>query len=129
MAASEICTCLAVMCLYRHRKSTNLCSCISNTSYLSIDCFRFCRLTVIFDLGLQTLRAVTDGKIHVELERARLTRQLSQIRESEGKISEAADLLSEVQVRFFIMPMQAACCHVVKWQQCSIIGSCVNCLF
>jgi len=46
----------------------------------------------------QTLRAVTDGKIHVELERARLTRQLAKIRESEGKVAEAADLMSEVQV-------------------------------
>ena len=46
----------------------------------------------------QTLRAVTEGKIHVELERARLTRQLAKIRESEGKVAEAADLMSEVQV-------------------------------
>lgn len=58
-----------------------------------------------------------------------MTRQLSHIRESEGKISEAADLLSEVQVRFFIVSMEATRCQVVKWQQCSIIGSCVNCLF
>lgn len=50
---------------------------------------------------INTLRAVTDGKIHVELERARLTRQLAKIRESEGKIAEAADLLSEVQVETF----------------------------
>ena len=47
---------------------------------------------------VQTLRAVTEGKIHVELERARLTRQLAKIRESEGKVAEAADLMSEVQV-------------------------------
>ena len=46
----------------------------------------------------QTLRAVTEGKIHVELERARLTRQLAKIRESEGKVAEAADLMAEVQV-------------------------------
>ena len=50
---------------------------------------------------IHTLRAVTEGKIHVELERARLTRQLSKIRESEGKIAEAADLLSEVQVETY----------------------------
>ena len=50
---------------------------------------------------IHTLRAVTDGKIHVELERARLTRTLSKIRESEGKIAEAADLLSEVQVETY----------------------------
>lgn len=37
-------------------------------------------------------------QIFVELERARLTKMLSEIREKEGKISEAADLLQEVQV-------------------------------
>jgi len=50
---------------------------------------------------IHTLRAVTEGKIHVELERARLTRQLAKIRESEGKVAEAADLMSEVQVETY----------------------------
>ncbi|KAJ1488390.1 hypothetical protein T484DRAFT_2019564 [Baffinella frigidus] len=50
---------------------------------------------------METLRAVTDGKIHVELERARLTRQLAKIREDEGKVAEAAELMQEVQVETY----------------------------
>ena len=47
---------------------------------------------------LETLRTVTEGKIFVEVERARLTRTLVQIKESEGKTEEACDILQEVQV-------------------------------
>ncbi|KAI8853129.1 hypothetical protein BC829DRAFT_424720 [Chytridium lagenaria] len=50
---------------------------------------------------IDTLRTVTDGKIFVEVERARLTRILAKIREDEGKISEAADILQELQVETF----------------------------
>eukprot|EP00286_Rhodomonas_abbreviata_P021292 CAMPEP_0181311530 /NCGR_PEP_ID=MMETSP1101-20121128/13188_1 /TAXON_ID=46948 /ORGANISM="Rhodomonas abbreviata, Strain Caron Lab Isolate" /LENGTH=473 /DNA_ID=CAMNT_0023418271 /DNA_START=9 /DNA_END=1430 /DNA_ORIENTATION=+ len=50
---------------------------------------------------LETLRAVSEGKIHVELERARLTRQLAKIREGEGNITEAAELMQEVQVETY----------------------------
>uniref|UniRef100_A0A7S0HEG8 PCI domain-containing protein n=1 Tax=Hanusia phi TaxID=3032 RepID=A0A7S0HEG8_9CRYP len=50
---------------------------------------------------IHTLRAVTDGKIHVELERARLTRTLAKMKEAEGKIAEAADLMQEVQVETY----------------------------
>jgi hypothetical protein len=47
---------------------------------------------------LETLRLVTDGKIFVETERARLTRTLARIREDEGKVAEAADVLQALQV-------------------------------
>ena len=47
---------------------------------------------------LETLRTVTEGKIFVELERARLTRILVGIKEGDGKIDEACDLLQDVQV-------------------------------
>ncbi|KAI9364761.1 PCI domain-containing protein [Pilaira anomala] len=50
---------------------------------------------------IETLRTVTDGKIYVEVERARITRLLAKIREDEGKISEAADILQELQVETF----------------------------
>ncbi|KAG9301563.1 hypothetical protein G9A89_003198 [Geosiphon pyriformis] len=50
---------------------------------------------------IDTLRTVTEGKIYVEVERARLTRMLSKIREDEGKINEAADILQELQVETF----------------------------
>ena len=50
-------------------------------------------------LGLiDTLRQVMDGKIFVEVERARLTRVLSKIKEDKGEIVEAADILQELQV-------------------------------
>ena len=38
------------------------------------------------------------SKIFVEVERARLTRILSKIREEEGKIAEACDILQDLQV-------------------------------
>jgi 26S proteasome regulatory subunit N5 len=37
-------------------------------------------------------------QIHTELERARLTRLLSQMTEADGKVTEAAEILQEVQV-------------------------------
>lgn len=50
---------------------------------------------------IDTLCAVTEGKIFVELERARLTRMLAAIRESEGKVAEAADILQALHVETF----------------------------
>lgn len=50
---------------------------------------------------IKTLQAVTEGKIYVEIERARLTRKLAAMMEEEGKISEAADILQEVAVETF----------------------------
>uniref|UniRef100_A0A7S2RMQ9 PCI domain-containing protein n=1 Tax=Mucochytrium quahogii TaxID=96639 RepID=A0A7S2RMQ9_9STRA len=50
---------------------------------------------------IKTLRAVSEGKIYVEAERARLTMQLAKIYEAEGKISEAADVLQEEQVETY----------------------------
>lgn len=47
---------------------------------------------------INTLRTVTAGKMYVEVERARLTHKLAQMRESEGKIDEAATLMQELQV-------------------------------
>merc|ERR1719401_2163791 len=48
-----------------------------------------------------TLNEVTEGKIFVEVERARLTQMLSKMKEEEGKVEEAANLLQEVQVESF----------------------------
>lgn len=50
---------------------------------------------------MDTLRAVTEGKIYVEVERARLTRMLSRIREEEGKTKEAQEILVSLQVETF----------------------------
>lgn len=50
---------------------------------------------------IKTMQAVTEGKIFVEIERARLTRRLARLYESEGKIAEAADCLQEIAVETF----------------------------
>lgn len=50
---------------------------------------------------IDTLRTCTAGKIHVEIERARLTMKLSKIKEAEGNIAEAADVLQELQVETY----------------------------
>lgn len=50
---------------------------------------------------INTLINITEGKIFVEIERAKLTRILAKIKEEEGKIEEAALLLEEVQVETF----------------------------
>jgi 26S proteasome regulatory subunit N5 len=47
---------------------------------------------------IETLRAVTEGKIFVELERARLTKSLCAIKEAAGNSKEACDILNEVQI-------------------------------
>jgi len=43
-------------------------------------------------------------QIFVELERARLTRQLSAIHESEGNVDKASEILQEVAVRLRLFP-------------------------
>lgn len=48
-----------------------------------------------------TLKAVTDGKIYAEVERARVTLALAMIREGEGKVSEASEILQECAVETF----------------------------
>eukprot|EP00933_Yihiella_yeosuensis_P062876 TRINITY_DN65899_c0_g1_i1.p1 TRINITY_DN65899_c0_g1~~TRINITY_DN65899_c0_g1_i1.p1 ORF type:complete len:459 (-),score=140.14 TRINITY_DN65899_c0_g1_i1:141-1517(-) len=50
---------------------------------------------------MATLEEVTAGKIFVEVEKARLTAMMAQMKEEEGKIEEAANLLQEVQVESF----------------------------
>jgi hypothetical protein len=47
---------------------------------------------------LCAFQSVTEGKIYVEIERARLTKRLARIKEEEGNIDEAADVLQEVAV-------------------------------
>lgn len=47
---------------------------------------------------ISTLRAVTEGKIYVEVERARLSLTLAQMHEAEGKLEEARSVLQDTQV-------------------------------
>lgn len=50
---------------------------------------------------ISALLAVTEGKIFLEKQGARLTLILAKIREGEGKIAEAASILQEIQVETF----------------------------
>jgi len=50
---------------------------------------------------MTTLTEVTDGKIFVEVEKARLTKMMADMKEAEGNVEEAANLLQEVQVEAF----------------------------
>ncbi|GAB4818648.1 hypothetical protein N2152v2_005694 [Parachlorella kessleri] len=50
---------------------------------------------------IKTLQTLTEGKIYVEIERARLTKQLAKMKEEEGNIQEAAEILQEVPVETF----------------------------
>ncbi|KAK3822404.1 MAG: PCI domain-containing protein [Linnemannia elongata] len=50
---------------------------------------------------IDTLRTVTDGKVYLEVERARVTRILAKIKEDEGNVSEAADIMQDLQVETF----------------------------
>jgi len=50
---------------------------------------------------IDTLRTITEGKIYVENERARLTMTLAHIREKQGRLKEAAEILQEVQVETY----------------------------
>jgi len=54
------------------------------------------KLTVI-----ETLRTVTEGKIFVEVERARVTKILSDIKKQQGDLKAATDILCELQVETF----------------------------
>ena len=47
---------------------------------------------------IKTLQSITEGKIYVEIERARITRQLAQMKEEDGDVEEAATILQEVAV-------------------------------
>lgn len=50
---------------------------------------------------LEGLREVTEGKIYLEVQRARLTRQLAQIKEAAGEGRVANDLMQDLQVETF----------------------------
>ncbi|KAI9788167.1 MAG: hypothetical protein M1833_003119 [Piccolia ochrophora] len=82
---------------------------------------------------IETLRTVTEGKIFVEVERARVTRILSNIKLSQGKKKEAADILCELQVETFgsmerrektefILEQVSLCMTNQDWTQASILS-------
>ncbi|XP_067615079.1 26S proteasome non-ATPase regulatory subunit 12 isoform X2 [Eurosta solidaginis] len=50
---------------------------------------------------IDTLRTVTEGKIYVEIDRARLTKILADIKEADGDIAGAAAVMEELQVETY----------------------------
>lgn len=50
---------------------------------------------------IDTLRTVTTGKIYVEIERARLTKKVAGIKEAQGNVEEAANIMQELQVETY----------------------------
>ncbi|KAJ1336081.1 26S proteasome regulatory subunit N5 [Microdochium nivale] len=86
------------------------------------------KLTVI-----ETLRTVTEGKIFVEVERARVTKILSDIKKQQGDLKAATEILCELQVETFgsmdrrektefILAQVALCIENDDWQQASILA-------
>ncbi|CAB1344860.1 unnamed protein product [Coregonus sp. 'balchen'] len=64
------------------------------------ECYKY--VDTVTDLTIKlrlidTLRTVTAGKIYVEIERARLTKTLANIKEQHGEVKEAAAILQELQ--------------------------------
>ncbi|KAK3072718.1 proteasome regulatory particle subunit [Teratosphaeriaceae sp. CCFEE 6253] len=83
--------------------------------------------------AIETLRTVTEGKIFVEVERARVTRILSDIKKQQGDIAAATDILCELQVETFgsmsrrektefILEQVALCIEKGDWTQAGILG-------
>lgn len=86
---------------------------------------------------IDTLRTVSSGKIYVEIERARLTRKLANIKEAEGKIDESATLLQELQVETygsmekrekieFLLEQMRMCLHKNDFIRTQIISRKIN---
>ena len=86
------------------------------------------KLTVI-----EALRTVTEGKIFVEVERARVTRILSDIKKAQGDAVAARDVLCELQVETFgsmsrrektefILAQVALCVDTGDWTQALILS-------
>ncbi|EEH34896.1 26S proteasome non-ATPase regulatory subunit 12 [Paracoccidioides lutzii Pb01] len=82
---------------------------------------------------IETLRTVTEGKIFVEVERARVTRILSNIKKSQGDLTSAVDILCELQVETFgsmsrrektefILEQVSLCIAKGDWTQAGILS-------
>uniref|UniRef100_A0A671LZX3 26S proteasome non-ATPase regulatory subunit 12-like n=1 Tax=Sinocyclocheilus anshuiensis TaxID=1608454 RepID=A0A671LZX3_9TELE len=89
---------------------------------------------------IDTLRTITAGKIYVEIERARLTKTLAQIKEQNGDVKEAASILQELQVETygsmekkekaeFILEQMRLCIAVKDYIRTQIISKKINTKF
>ncbi|KAJ2716911.1 proteasome regulatory particle subunit [Coemansia spiralis] len=86
---------------------------------------------------VEALRTVTEGKVHVEVERARLTRMRVAIYEAHGQTKEACDTLQEIQVETygsmdrrektdFILEQMRLCLAQRDYIRMAIIGRKIN---
>lgn len=82
---------------------------------------------------IETLRTVTEGKIFVEVERARVTKILSDIKKEQGDLKAAAEILCELQIETFgsmlrrektefILSQVALCIENGDWTQAGILS-------
>ncbi|CAK7242028.1 MAG: proteasome regulatory particle subunit [Sporothrix thermara] len=82
---------------------------------------------------IEAVRTVTEGKIFVEVERARVTKTLSDIKKKQGDLKAATDILCELQVETFgsmsrrektefILAQVALCIEVGDWTQAGILS-------
>jgi 26S proteasome regulatory subunit N5 len=82
---------------------------------------------------IETLRTVTEGKIFVEVERARVTKILSDIKKEQGDLKAATEILCELQVETFgsmerrektefILAQVALCIESEDWTQAGILS-------
>lgn len=82
---------------------------------------------------IEAVRTVTEGKIFVEVERARVTKILSDIKKKQGDLKAATDILCELQVETFgsmsrrektefILAQVALCIEVGDWTQAGILS-------
>ncbi len=82
---------------------------------------------------IDTLRAITEGKMFVENERARLTRQLAGMKEAEGDLKTASKLMQELQVETYntmdrkektdyILEQMRLCLATNDFARCQIIS-------
>ncbi|XP_044721384.1 PCI domain-containing protein [Hirsutella rhossiliensis] len=82
---------------------------------------------------IETLRTVTEGKIFVEVERARVTKILSDIKKTQGDLNAATEILCELQVETFgsmdrrektefILAQVALCIESGDWTQAGILA-------
>jgi 26S proteasome regulatory subunit N5 len=82
---------------------------------------------------IETLRTVTEGKIFVEVERARVTKILSDIKKEQGDLKAATEILCELQVETFgsmsrrektefILAQVELCIETDDWTQAGILG-------
>ena len=82
---------------------------------------------------IETLRTVTEGKIFVEVERARVTKILSDIKKEQGDLKAATEILCELQVETFgsmerrekttfILAQVALCIENDDWTQAGILS-------